>query len=327
MSEHMYRKILIGGILSFVCVVVLGVFLLVSHPSQTSLLPAGHDFTGSLNLTLAEKGGRPHLYRFDFSDGKLSLEKNITPFTDITKRTSQDGGKIAVATAYESGAMTINTLNLATGEFTIVSHNELPYKREPSWSPTGAYVAYTAIDKNEVQNLESWGVFVAGADTEKEWYVSRGVSPIFSLDDSALLYLKNDGLHVSYRDDTQKSSKLVWPMKGMADDMKLALSPDGSRLAWSNRLGKGGLGDLVIFSISWEPLFLKPIWEYELQATHMAFSPDGEHVAAFVSDYPLSPVSGPQIVIGTLETGEITPAVSLSTFSPSYSWLTQWNSK
>ena len=106
--------------------------------------------------------------------------------------------------------------------------------------------------------------------------------------------------------------------------MKLALSSDGSKLAWSNPLGKGGLGEVIVFSVRWDPLYLKPIWQYRLPATYVAFSPDGEKLAALVSDYLLSSVAAPQVVLVMLETGKIEPALDLSDFDITRAWLSQW---
>lgn len=314
------------AILAAVLFTALAVLSLFLEDTKRSLLSGEHPFRGDLHLTLAEPGGTPQLYTFDTARGTLVPDKKITPYTDITKRTARDGELVAVATAYDSAAMTIDVLDTITGTFSLASQNDLKYKREPAWSADGGKLVYMAASDagGDTGNPEYWSVYLTDVLGDDR-FIDRGSSPLLSPDGSVLMYLRDDGLYV--RPLAAATSTLVWPVEHARADMKLALSRDGKRLAWSNRAGEGGRGELALFSLVWTPFSMRYAGEFELPATFTAFSPSGNELAAVVPEYPFSPLpTEPQVVFIDLLSGSIEPAVNLSGFDRENAWLTEWSS-
>ncbi|HEY4510854.1 MAG TPA: hypothetical protein VJG29_00600 [Candidatus Paceibacterota bacterium] len=325
----MRSRILNWGGAALFFLIFLSFFLLVllAGDSARSLLPEDRpSFAGTLHLTLAREGGTPRLYSFKPEEGLLLMDKNITPFLDITKTTARGGKIIAVATAYDATDMSIDTLDLTTGEFALVSKNKLAYKREPVWSADGKSLAYIAADKGGGDSSvpDYWQIFVTD-QSGKDQFIDRGTNPVLSPDGSQILYVQKDGLH--RRALTATTSELVWPVAHARSDMKLSLSFNGKRLAWSNRTGEEGKGEIVLFSVSWRPFSLKVAGEFQLPATYIAFSPDGETLAAVVPGYDFSPLPDAlQILFISFDDAHIDAALDLSGFDPSNAWLTQWTS-
>ena len=235
--------------------------------------------TGKLYLTLRKDsaGDLPNLYTYDFSTKSLA-ELPVGTSNDalrITSHSKADNSQVAYAAASQDGISQI----FSTGESARqLTNSSIRLKRNPEWSASGEKVAYMAerANRNETSlyKPEAWSVFVVDGEGN-ERYITDGAYPQWGPDDNTLLVLKSDGLHVF--DIASSTAVRAWKARGgAATNMKIDVSRDGSKIAWSSPED----GQVLLLSVSgWSPFEASYIGKVPVHAFWVAFSPDSTYLA------------------------------------------------
>ncbi len=275
------------------------------------------------------------IYTYDFASGGLTRLSQFGTHKIITPRLSLDGSMVALASHDERGTMQIFVKgNMA--EVQQITSDTVRYKREPRWSPLNDRIVYVARDTDEKEekedhHVEGWSVYVAAADGSGGKFIGRGYAPVFSPDGRKLLYIKGDGLYLAELNSGRETK--VWEVEGGSahSHMKLALSPDGATLAWSDHHARAEEGVVVLFRIdSWEEFSMSLYTKIFTSGVFAAFSPDGKYLAlqtnevVWNEDHTQADLVHPQVVVYPSEGGLMRPILNLEGFDPSYLWLDYW---
>lgn len=285
--------------------------------------PKGTLYFSLIPIDRTEKSG---IYSFVIGDRDV---KKVLVDDSLNASPSLVGQNTIVFSRKEPGSeyFQIFTMNENGTSLQKITDSQRLYKREPIVSHDGTKIAYVAqvIDEGLDSTFpRAWRVVVTDM-SGKEEYVTRGVNPIFSPDDTKLLVLKEDGLYlfdlkknVSADPSEGKVGTLVLPSLGGSNSqtMKLTLSPDDLSLLWSNPKG----GKVGLYSITWEPFALTIRRTFDVHAFWSAFSPDNQYVALEEVDLGTE-VRNPRVVVYSLTSGESKQVLNLSAYSPTYLWM------
>lgn len=283
---------------------------------------------GTLYFSLIPLDGKEKSGIYSFAMGDRDVKKVLVDDSLNASPSLADSGKL-VFSRKESGEeyFQIFSMELNGTDLKKITSSQRLYKREPVVSHDGTKIAYVAqvTDEGLSSTLpRAWRVVVTDM-SGKEEYVTRGVSPIFSPDDTKLLVLKEDGLYVfdlqknvSANPNEGKVGTLVVPSQGgpNSQTMKLTMSPDDSSLLWSNPKG----GKVGLYTVTWAPFNLTIRRTFDVQAFWSAFSPDGEYVALEEVDLGVE-VRNPRVVVYSLKNEESKQVLDLSVYSPTYLWM------
>jgi hypothetical protein len=204
------------------------------------------------------------------------------------------------------------------------------YKREPIISPSKRLIAYIVermdTKEGEVAELpESWGVFLTDFSGNTK-QVTNGVNPLFSPDETKLLVLKNDGLHIfdiKERLNPKEIGLVVKTTGGRASQtMKLSLSRDRNMLAWSSP----GKKNVVISRInSWETFSITPVKVLQVKAYWSVFSPDGKSLG--LQEIRVSEKTGNEYVVISvydIATSVAKDIIKLNKYTNEFLWFGGW---
>lgn len=239
---------------------------------------------GRLTVTMTA-AGLVAPYVFDFDKGKLTHQSKTSGLFLLQATMASSTGDVAYRCTSAAGVPQVCIYRSKTGSHEVVSRNEFPLKRYLAWSPDEKSILYvaslasttppTSPDPNE------WGVFLAHADGSAERQVATGSIAFFSPDGSFVYALEKDGLHEHGL--ASSTDRVAWPVTGGSANrfMTLAVSPDGTKLAWSNPYGgPGRQGNLALFTVvSWRPFTLRYDAAVPLRIWQMQFSPDSGALA------------------------------------------------
>ncbi len=208
-------------------------------------------------------------------------------------------GKVAYLCTINSIANAVCVWDPATKQRTVVSKNSFPSKSNISWSPDEMYVVYVTLTGSLTASAtltaasstrsvpspfldpDQWGVFLAHADGSGEKQIGTGTTAFFSPDGSTLFYLAREALFAF--DMATSKSTAAWPIYGGAAQrfMQIAVSPDGTKLAWSDTLPGTQQGTIRVYRVrSWKPLYIQlDVAVIPRRAWSLAFSPDSSMLA------------------------------------------------
>ncbi len=282
--------------------------------------------SGYLFLTLTEKNDDVRLGDLSFYALDIETERlRKVSVGSITPKLSTDKRFTAFVAGTTKG-MGVHILDHTTGEVREISSNNMPFKREPVWSSDASTVAYVATqasthEEDGHHTPERWEVYVVDISGE-ERFIARGYSPVFSPDGNTLLILRNDGLWAYDISSSTPVGRVVWGIKGEADDMmKINLSPDFKKLAWSNHHSQ----QVALFEIDdWDALALRSIEQISGSVVWSVFSPDSTHLAMEVFDDVDGKPENPRIVLRDLSSGKEKLLQSLKGYNVDYLWITDW---
>ncbi|PIT91065.1 hypothetical protein COU17_02440 [Candidatus Kaiserbacteria bacterium CG10_big_fil_rev_8_21_14_0_10_49_17] len=256
-----------------------GAYLYTEYKNRVPEFQNPEALTGKLYLTLRKNSANdlPDLYIYDFSTKNLE-ELPVGTTEDalrITSHSTSDSSQVAYAAASQDGVLQI----FSTGErVRQLTNSSIRLKRNPEWSLSGEKVAYMAerANRNETSlyKPEAWSVFVVDGEGN-ERYITDGAYPQWGPDDNTLLVLKSDGLHVF--NIASSTAVRAWKARGgAATNMKIDVSRDGSKIAWSSPED----GQVLLLSVSsWSPFEASYIGKVPVHAFWVAFSPDSTYLA------------------------------------------------
>jgi Tol biopolymer transport system component len=325
-NKKSYTPVFIA-ILSIIILGVLGYLIYFYYPS----IKAGK-VGGTIYLSLIPNNESKPLgiYTLDIKNRKLK-EFLVDESANLSPTFTADGTKMAFARK-EAGQDYFQIL-VATPNSKemkkVTDDLNWRVKREPVWSPSGEKIAYIVQDFRRPSAVpDAWEVFLADLSGKSE-FIARGVNPIFSPDGTKLLILGDKGLYVydlfknaSDNPVNGKMGEVVVPLSnnGGSQTMKLSVSPDKSKLAWSSPLN----GVVRVYDItSWNPFAIKLIKEMSIHAYWSLFSPDDKYLALQEVDWGLIP-KNPRVAIYDLVNYERYEVINLENYIQPYLWMSAW---
>lgn len=292
------------------------------------------DLEGSIYISLSAPDEKvTDIYAFNLESNSLDeVFENKGEYARYASKVSPAGNKIAyMAYLPLSGEFPqLYIYDVDTEGISQLTSASSRNKRLPSWSPNGTSIAFTAhfADLNDEERLDpnNWGIAIARFNA-KVRPVGLGTYPMWSPDGSVLLFLKKDGLYVYNIESRDISKAFTLPWGGEADTtMKLSVSSDGTRLAWSNYYQQ----EILLFKInSWSPFDMEHISVIETPEGapfQSVFSPDGNYLAVKKAgwDAELETRIDPQIAVYDLETFKSIKVFDLTEYNWGYFYLTDW---
>lgn len=192
--------------------------------------------------------------------------------------------------------------------------------RNPAWSSDGKKIVYTQLVNLDLnRNVPSnWRVYEIDLSNGTEKFITTGINPLFA-PNGDLLVLKDNGLNRV----TENGSELLWGIEGGTIDspMRIALSSDGSRMAWTVPV-RGQV--LTLKVTSWTPFTAEPEMIIPGYSYSTKFSPDGKYLAIqrTVKEEGKEETSN----VGIYETETYTPVLDfeLNAFTPLETMVTDW---
>jgi len=301
MIKQQYAAI-VGGV--FIILFILGSWYLYSRGIfiGTRAVIDEQALTGESFLTLQDTTNKtPDVYSYIFGVGELK------PFfgtnrNNMTAVFSADYKRIAYMSRQKGEkAYQLYTLGADRTNLKQVTNDANPIKREPVWSHSGAYIAYAVqpggLTGANLSSPNNWQVFIISTEGKTLGVVS-GTNPFFSPNDEVLFVLRAEGIYAldmaqfiqpkttSVQTIMSPEARLVVPT--IADpklpasrSMKLSVSPDGRRLAWS--VPKEGFVRIATIT-QWEPLVIEKDKDIKTTAYYSVFSPDSQFVALQQAD-------------------------------------------
>lgn len=288
-----------GGILTSMLAITLAGVLWYVAQVPTQEVPPLMVQKGTLMLTLGrDDAGVPH--RLNISTGELMAHESQDGIALREAVTAPQGGKIAYVCATARYNSAICLFDTSTNGQTVISKNSLAEKRSLAWSHDGMWLTYTARTEESIAaedtDSSGWRVFLVRADGSEEILVSEGVSPFFSIDGESLFMLKKDGLYeLGLQSGIERNIYSLGVGAAMHSRMDAALSPDGTKFAWTNPYTTDGKGSVALFEVTQAPTFKVTLAQHmPFKAEQVLFSPDSTEFALLA----LSGVEGqaPRIV-------------------------------
>lgn len=231
---------------------------------------------GLLLLNLAEgESTAAYFYTFDVSKKKLSrisLDAGFTPSVSPASRRIIAG---ADNTRAPGGVYILDPENVTEGQLFAKKKDRLP--SFPQLSPDETKVAFVEppINEDDYFKPSNWILYVADKGGEPRIF-AKGLDPHWSPNGKEVLYVGDGGLRlVNIETGIDRD---VWKLQGggASARMKLDVSDDGTKLAWTNPVH----GAIIVAQIdSWLPFSAKTILEIPVHAFWPTFSPDGAKLA------------------------------------------------
>ena len=285
---------------------------------------------GKIVLSLRDKGSTDSISVYEHRIGRSKLVKLARDEGSYYgPRTSYDDTLVAfsVLTNGAGNHMHVASSDPDDTEFIQLSKNDTTIARLPSWSFDGDHLAFMARRDaaGDTLDVSSWEIQVADvAVPESARYVTTGAHPIF-LADGSILVLKSDGLY-RYLEvvGVWHGERIVEVVNGAAfANMHLALSRDGTKLAWSNF--EAGTLDIYIVKIDSDTKGVAIIKDDELPVYGFwpVFSPDGKYVALEEVESASAPLDQ-KLVAFDLSSGEKIFMTDLSPYEQDSLFITEW---
>jgi Tol biopolymer transport system component len=336
-------KVLYGIIAIVVLAIIAFLAAYISSPSEekanNATLPAQlpddlSALRGTVLLTLrGESDNYPTLHEYDIETGELTKvldngDINITQSFASNARFSAYAALSSgeLASVGNGSAMQIYVSDRETGERRAITESLNPaLKRSPKWSPDGSRIVFNG--RNEllsgagVVTPDSWGIYVIDvAQNGSEQFVTAGMYPEWSPSGEKLLLLRSDGVHL-FDFNTQLSTTVLEVENGTAySNMKIGLSPDGTKLAWTN----AEQNETVILDIlSWEPFEWSIKQRFASRAFWPVFSEDGRYLLTQEIDWGAKDPNS-RLVVYNLETFERERILDLSGYVQEQMFITDW---
>ncbi len=319
LSSQKHTKIVLTAVLT--AFILGGVFLYSSLSGSGDGQPVSVP-SGNLYLGLAPAGSNnPSIHRYDLVSSKISPVSLITPNANSTS-ISPSGNLLAFVGWKEGDLSHIFIMDLLKNvSYQLTSDNPL-FPRGPRWSPDDRLIAFTASRSKapDFRDLDSWGAYVSNLRGETT-LIASGAYPEW-LTENRGLFLRSDGVYAF--DLQSKKIGLVLPMVNSkaAFNMRLAVSPDKTKLAWS----APSIGKVYVYGIkSPEPLSLEKILEIDSHSFWVIFSPDSKYLATQEVDWDkiYSDDPKPRIVI-LGDGGERVRQIDLPGYNQQAMFLSDW---
>ena len=244
---------------------------------------------GSIVLSLAKEGEslRWDLYEYDVAEGDLFYLLTPPEGTQLTEA-RYDSQKRGIAfvemPTTEVGVSQINIFGFAADAFIPVTENEAVAKRDINWSTLADdVIVYNALPEPEDGDLPASSWIVAAVSETDEWALIEGMSPVVTGETKEdIFFLGNNGLYKTTLGGEEVISILPSPYGAVAFPDSIAMSLDGTRIAWLN-VTEEEEGTLYLYTLNDAQTEATLIREVETFAEDMVFSPDGTELALKVS--------------------------------------------
>ena len=280
-----------------------------------------------LNLALAN-GKMEALYYYDVAHGKYALAQaqGFTPSPSFDGSLIV-GAAVSVRKGIGTGGIYLYDVKQATSTLLAPVGHTLP--RLPQLSRDNSQVVFNeepvgvATTSARFFTPSAWSIYIVRAFGTPQ-KIANGMFPHWSPDDSSILYVADDGLHLY--NIASSSDKLVWLMSGgkASARMMLTVSRDGTQLAWTNPLNQ----QVVVAKItSWSPFGVTVTERIPVFAFWPVFSPDGSKLAFEQVDWSINPTTQPtnaRLVIYDFESQSMKTVGDLSKFDQMALFVTGW---
>jgi len=295
--------------------------------------------TGGLLLTLQDKDTKQFtLYEYSFATGALEPFFTNTQ-SNLTGAFSADYRHLAYMSRQKNNTpYQLYVMNTATAELTQVTNDANTIKREPSWSRTGAYLAYAVqpagLQGADLSNPDRWQTFLVDR-AGKTLGVVGGLHPFFSPDDKTLFVLRANGIYAfpveqftandagvpDALDGTLVVPTITSPDLPASRSAKVVVSPDQAKLVWL--VPKQEL--VRVFTVvEWSPLTLVKDADIQTIAYGAAFSPDNQFLALQQAQLVSGELANAKIAVYKLSDLRMNEVLDLSSYNPGFIWLGGW---
>ena len=259
--------------------------LVTERPADERVLPS----TGYIVLSLAEEGEalRWDLYEYDVAEGDLFYLLTPSEGTQLAEArydSEKRGMAFVEMPTTEVGASQINIFGFETDSLLPVTENEAVAKRDINWAtPTDDVIVYNALTETQDGELPASAWTVVAVSETDEWALLEGMSPVVTGDTKEdIFFLGNDGLYKTTLYGEEVLAILPSPYGEVAFPDSVAMSLDGTQIAWLN-VTEEGEGILYLYTLNEEQTEATLVREVETFAEDMVFSPDGTELALKVA--------------------------------------------
>lgn len=250
----------------------------------------------------------------------LSPDKSMSVYASSPVLTSLDGWYLGTSSQIVTYDVQNETERVLTDTPT--------YKSNPEWSSDGKTIAYMATDYEsaveESADVETWKIYTVDTRTGAESYITDGAYPQWFPDNTHVLVLRNDGLHI-YNTKTQTGVNISEaPLHtGTAQtNMKIDLSRDGSKIAWT--LPDEGRALLITLTTPENPSAVVQK-EISAHAFWPVLSENSRHLILHEVDWDtLETDPNPRLVLYDLETDEQEKILDFPGIRPGSIAVTDW---
>ncbi|MEK7505770.1 MAG: hypothetical protein AAB597_02660 [Patescibacteria group bacterium] len=318
-----HTKIILSAVL---LILLIGVGTLYSNLKNISGVQAPAAPSGNIYLGLAPgNSSNPSIYAYDLARGNLSPVSLITPNANSVS-ISSDGNLLSFVGWKEDNISHVFVLDIFKNTSYQVTSDSPKLPRAPRWSPDNRQVAFTASTAQtpDFRDLDSWGAYVSSLRGETI-FIAPGAYPEWLTEERGL-FLRSDGVYTF--DLKSKKIGLVLPMLNSkaAFNMRLAVSPDKTKLAWS----APSIGKVYVYAIrslesSFDTLSLEKTLEINSHSFWVVFSPNSNYLATQEVDWDkiYTDDPKPRIVIFNTE-GERVRQIDLPGYNQQTMFLSEW---
>lgn len=295
--------------------------------------------SGSITLSLKPLGTEgmnttQGLYTYDMDTQQITpvlADQKINYFGGVS---SLDGTKTALVSMPQSGGartLMLSDDSLKVLEEVLLNDSNITHFEPSSWSPDGTKLALTVMKGANMSDplFKNYEVYVYNLTELTTTRVGTGKSPTFTSNDT-LIVLQEDGVHQINVTDQRDTLAVPTGQGPATGDMTLALSPDGTTLAWSV---PAQTSVYLIDLVSADP-FIASESELRIDAytlNPVVFSPDGRQVSILeytasseVEDTTTPVLDQPQLSQYDVRTGDLISGINLGQYVTDSIFMSNW---
>ena len=206
----------------------------------------------------------------------------------------------------------------------VLDESTIKYKQHPRISNAGdvLFVGWDQSWEPIVENVDDWSIY--SVVDGKAQFLTNGFMPKW-LNDDEFIYLKNDGLYISNKDNSEVVQLYEVPEgKIIQNNNNFDISPNGDQIAWI----QPDNGQVVLFTLTEDRELIEEA-TFKAKGFWVTFSPSGKYLAAqTISESATGMEADPQAKIEFFDTetkmkiSEL--EIALSDFNQLFMFINDW---
>jgi hypothetical protein len=206
----------------------------------------------------------------------------------------------------------------------VLDESTIKYKQHPMISNAGdvLFVGWDQSWEPVVENVDDWSIY-AVVDGKAQ-FLTNGFMPKW-LNDDEFIYLKNDGLYISNKDNSEVTQLYEAPSgKTIQNNNNFDISPNGEAIAWT----QPDNGQVVLFTLTEDNELVEEA-TFKAKGFWVTFSPSGKYLAVqTISEYATGKEADPQAKIEFFDTATKMKIpeleIALSDFNQLFMFINDW---